>query len=340
MISRRIAGVERTGRIVGAIAAVCGPVAGVAASQGGVMDSARTAVRGGAVDAWSAIRDDPWTWVHVVAAIVVLAVLGAVGVLRPGTLKGGRDVSPHPWGIWLACGLIVLGTSWVGGGIVATLLGLAEVARTGEDESSIMASLTLREQGMVSVCGYAMAVTAALVMRRILAMSAPRAGLEWRGDAWVRGGVAAVLVWPVVQAAAIAATWVVLRAGGEAPPRVAHTTLQTILDSRDDPWAWALAATAIVGAPIVEEFVFRVGLQSAALRLFGKPWVAIVLSAAAFAAIHMGDPRTAQWPAMAALATLGLCLGFAYEKTRSFLVPIIIHAVFNAANVGLALASN
>jgi len=305
------------------------------AGQEGVIDRAQQVAETTGSEFLAQMKADPWTWVHLVAAVVVLGVLVAVGVLRTGTLKGGRDVSPHPWLIWLACGLLVLGTSWVGGGVVASLLGFGGIDPT---DGGAGGGSALRQQAIASLAGWGLAVAAALVMRRILAMSAPKAGLEWRPDGWLKGGIAAILMWPVVQAAAIVTTWVVIRAGGDAPDRVAHSTLQTVLDARGDPWAWVLAGLAIVAAPIVEEFVFRVGLQSAVLGLFKRPWLAILVSSLTFAAIHMGDPKTAQWPAMAALWVLGVCLGFAYEKTRSFLIPIIMHAAFNGANVALALA--
>jgi membrane protease YdiL (CAAX protease family) len=34
---------------------------------------------------------------------------------------------------------------------------------------------------------------------------------------------------------------------------------------------------------------------------------------------------------------LAVCLGLAYEKTGSLLVPMIMHAVFNAVSVGAIL---
>ena len=42
------------------------------------------------------------------------------------------------------------------------------------------------------------------------------------------------------------------------------------------------------------------------------------------------------WYAIAVLFVLGWILGFAFEKSKSIGVPILIHVLFNAANVLLA----
>jgi membrane protease YdiL (CAAX protease family) len=56
-------------------------------------------------------------------------------------------------------------------------------------------------------------------------------------------------------------------------------------------------------------------------------WFAIVFSSALFAIVH-AEP--AHWPA---LFVLGMCLGYAYEKSGSLLRPIFIHAIFNGVTV-------
>jgi membrane protease YdiL (CAAX protease family) len=56
-------------------------------------------------------------------------------------------------------------------------------------------------------------------------------------------------------------------------------------------------------------------------------WVAIVFSSALFAMVH-AEP--AHWPA---LFLLGICLGYAYEKSGSLLRPIFIHAIFNGVTI-------
>jgi membrane protease YdiL (CAAX protease family) len=47
----------------------------------------------------------------------------------------------------------------------------------------------------------------------------------------------------------------------------------------------------------------------------------------------------ASWHAMPSLFTLALAMGLAYERTRAPLVPITMHALFNASMIALAVAS-
>ncbi len=60
-------------------------------------------------------------------------------------------------------------------------------------------------------------------------------------------------------------------------------------------------------------------------------WLSIAPSAALFAIAHA---NTGHWPA---LFILGVCLGYAYEKSGSLLRPIFIHSIFNAIMVVSAL---
>jgi len=60
-------------------------------------------------------------------------------------------------------------------------------------------------------------------------------------------------------------------------------------------------------------------------------WLSIAAGAALFAIAHA---NTGHWPA---LFILGVCLGYAYEKSGSLLRPIFIHSIFNAIMVASAL---
>ncbi len=88
---------------------------------------------------------------------------------------------------------------------------------------------------------------------------------------------------------------------------------------------------AVVIAPLFEELLFR-GLIQTALRSFlfetgNRVWLAIVFSSALFVVMH---EDMSHWPV---LFVLGLCMGYAYEKSGSLLRPIFIHAIFNATAV-------
>jgi membrane protease YdiL (CAAX protease family) len=88
----------------------------------------------------------------------------------------------------------------------------------------------------------------------------------------------------------------------------------------------AVLVMAIVVAPLAEEFIFRGYLYPVGKKYLGG-FAAAMVTAALFAVLH---GHTASLPA---LFTLALCLVLSYEKTGSLLVPMIMHAVFNAVSV-------
>lgn len=96
------------------------------------------------------------------------------------------------------------------------------------------------------------------------------------------------------------------------------------------------AFIAVVVAPIVEEVVFR-GILFRALGDRVGVWLGAVISSAVFALIHV-EVVLSQPVALGGLFAVGLVLALAYQWTGNLLVPILGHAVFNAASVGLALA--
>lgn len=85
-----------------------------------------------------------------------------------------------------------------------------------------------------------------------------------------------------------------------------------------------LYGAAAIGAPIVEEVLFR-GVLFAALRNAGWPRTALVGSALLFGVIHLnlGDALP--------LVAFGLLLALLYEQTGSLLAPIAAHIAFNTA---------
>jgi membrane protease YdiL (CAAX protease family) len=113
-----------------------------------------------------------------------------------------------------------------------------------------------------------------------------------------------------------------------------HQELELITEHSQLPLRILIAIVAVVVAPFLEEMLFR-GLVQTMIRSFfevGKgAWLAIALSSGLFAIMHA---NAAHWPA---LFVLGVCLGYAYEKSGSLLRPIFIHSLFNATSIIAAL---
>src|SRR6478672_12769 len=80
---------------------------------------------------------------------------------------------------------------------------------------------------------------------------------------------------------------------------------------------------AVSLAPVAEEFIFRLFMYGVVRRYFGKV-AGVLVSALLFAAVH------AHLPSFAPLFVLGACFAIAYEWSGSILVPMMMHALFNA----------
>jgi membrane protease YdiL (CAAX protease family) len=80
----------------------------------------------------------------------------------------------------------------------------------------------------------------------------------------------------------------------------------------------------VVGAPIAEELTFRGLLWSGLAKRGVRPWVAVLVSAAAFALIHFEPER------LFVLLVIGSVLGAVRWITGSVGACIVAHAVNNA----------
>jgi membrane protease YdiL (CAAX protease family) len=107
-----------------------------------------------------------------------------------------------------------------------------------------------------------------------------------------------------------------------------------------------MIATAVIGAPLQEELLFRGILQgyfvSLFLRMLRGPkhlpmdsdtlqrfsvsarWLGIMAAAGLFALMHLPN-----WQHVPALFVLGLYLGYFYERYGNLLIPIFVHCMFN-----------
>jgi len=90
-------------------------------------------------------------------------------------------------------------------------------------------------------------------------------------------------------------------------------------------------ALALVLAPVAEELVFRVGIFRF-LRARAPGWVAYVVSAGLFAALH------GNWFGSLPLFILGLVFAASYERTGRIAVPMLAHALFNLNTLLLVLS--
>jgi len=104
-----------------------------------------------------------------------------------------------------------------------------------------------------------------------------------------------------------------------------HPTISALHDS-ESPLGFRILlwSGAVIVAPVAEEVFFRGLLQSVMLNVWRRRWLAIAVSAGAFAIIHQSQPH-----AIPALFALAVILGYTYERSGSLVPPIAIHALFN-----------
>jgi membrane protease YdiL (CAAX protease family) len=111
-------------------------------------------------------------------------------------------------------------------------------------------------------------------------------------------------------------------AGGDAPRATTGEGLE--------PGVVALVVHVALLAPVAEELAFR-GLIYRQIRGLMTPLPATVLSALLFSIMH-ANLHQAVWALV-----LGLVAAFAYEQTKSLITPTLIHGLFNAVPIGVAV---
>jgi len=269
----------------------------------------------------------------IAASVLVFVLLWSGDVIRPGSMgrSGKRAVKSLPIPIWLMTGFLIY---------VAPAMTLQSISKVswlvGQNPDA------LRATAAPMVVSYVLAAILTIGLLVMTHRAAPKAGL---GIDWIDPPIGLgllVLSLPFVLLSGDIAQIINTSLTQHAPDQadaIAHPLLQLIVDNRHDPWAWAMIAAVVLGAPIVEEAVFRVYLQSVLLVVLRNTWAAILVAAAIFGTVHaIGPAQTASpWYAAVEVGVLGLCMGAAYERTKRVGVPIAMHAAFNALNVGMAL---
>jgi membrane protease YdiL (CAAX protease family) len=112
-------------------------------------------------------------------------------------------------------------------------------------------------------------------------------------------------------------------------PEDKHVLLQAIEKGAGPSLLAWIAFSVILIAPLSEELTYRVLLQGW-LETQLRPWQAIVIAAGVFVVQHQEFDRLP-------LVPLALILGYVYYRRHSYLSVVLLHALFNGANLWLAL---
>ena len=120
---------------------------------------------------------------------------------------------------------------------------------------------------------------------------------------------------------------------GNPPNPISHSTLTQLIESPQDVWFFTMSALVLIGAPLMEEILYRGLLQQIAIQLGISRWQSIVGVSVIFAAMHFS---AVEGSALPTLFVLSLGFGWVYEKTGRLWAPIVMHSLFNLTNIVLA----
>ena len=198
------------------------------------------------------------------------------------------------------------------------LLNLAERLKGGKPRTDLLYRYDTAVAGLILygvVLGVVLLIARGLDRREVFALRRPPS--LSRAAGYVLAGFVAILAVDAVLSP-------FLHAGKE----------QGLVPDRWEPsHAGAFAANfavVVIVAPIVEELTFR-GFGVSALSAFVSPWSVILWVGLAFGAWH------GLIQAFPALASLGAIFAFVRLKTRSVYPTMVMHAIFNATALVVAV---
>ena len=113
-----------------------------------------------------------------------------------------------------------------------------------------------------------------------------------------------------------------------------QAAIEYVKQAYTDPLYFSIAlVTIVIFAPLIEELLFRGLLQNYFSKFF-KTMPRIALTSLFFALIHCNlEQGLSNIIIFISLFVFSLFLGFIYEKQRSLISPIILHASFNTLNI-------
>jgi membrane protease YdiL (CAAX protease family) len=170
-------------------------------------------------------------------------------------------------------------------------------------------------------------------------VDAPRAAGS-RGRALLEGVAAFAITVPAVAFLGLAVQWLLPILGLPTAPETSHETLVLLREKGDALFTALTLAHVAVLVPLAEEAAWR-GLMQPAIRRAGVPALAACATTAVlFAGIHWSVlAPEGRAVGLTMLVTLGFALGLLRERTGGILAPVLVHALFNAANVAMTLGS-
>jgi membrane protease YdiL (CAAX protease family) len=115
------------------------------------------------------------------------------------------------------------------------------------------------------------------------------------------------------------------------PERI-ETRARDLVDAAQGAWFIVLFVVVVIGAPLVEEMVYRGFIQGGLQTRIGSTW-ALIFTSVWFTVVHL---EPVEFPGLFAIAVvLGLC----YRRTQRLGLSIVTHLAFNATGLLLVALS-
>ena len=115
-------------------------------------------------------------------------------------------------------------------------------------------------------------------------------------------------------------------------PQRIETRARDMVDAAHGAWFIVLFVVVVVGAPLVEELVYRGFIQAGLQSQIGSTW-ALIITAAWFTVVHL---EPIEFPGLFAFA---LVLGLCYRRTQRVGLSMVTHLAFNATGLLLVALS-
>jgi membrane protease YdiL (CAAX protease family) len=115
------------------------------------------------------------------------------------------------------------------------------------------------------------------------------------------------------------------------PERI-ETRARDLVDAAQGAWFIVLFVVVVLGAPLVEELVYRGFIQGGLQTRIGSTW-ALIITSASFTVIQL---EPIEFPGLFAIA---LVLGLCYRRTQRLGLSMVTHLAFNATGLLLVALS-
>jgi len=243
---------------------------------------------------------------------------------KPGgaTGGGGGDLEPP---IYLMLALCVF-----------FAFAFAAVGLQSLPESLLGSEKSLQRTAAVTMILYTFGGAAVLVIGQLIAAKVGSAAAGWvtiKPLDIIKGIALVVFLFPALALVNVGAMLGYKLITGNEPEQIAHEQLRQILDNRTNPWAIGLIAAAVLGAPLVEEFIYRGLLLRGVLKASQMPWLSVIITSVLFAGVHVGSAGPHALPVLFALA---VAMAITLVRTNKLGLAVGMHVGFNAINVLLA----